>query len=92
MRMAAEGALNLLKVCEEVCGAQGKLHWNFLLIINFDLFYLTLKTVDLGAWRAKILEEIAAKDEDTHVEIGEVIQHVRPILSNIIFTYYLLQF
>jgi len=61
------------------------------LLISID-FILSLKTVDLGAWKAKILEEMAAKDEDTHVEIGEVIQHVRPILSNIIFTYYLLRF
>ena len=38
MRMAAEGALNLLKVCEEICGAQGKLHWNYSKSFRLNLF------------------------------------------------------
>ena len=50
--MAAEGSLNLLEVCEEICGTQ----------------------VDLSVWRSKIMEEMASKEDDTEVEVGEIVQ------------------
>lgn len=37
-----------------------------------------LVTVDLSGWRTKVMEEMAAKDDDVEMEVGEVIQVLPP--------------
>lgn len=77
MKMAAEGALSLLQVCEEICAKQGT-HTKHKQ--NTNSHSLSLSTVDLSSWRNKILEEMSDRDfsDDDKPTIDQVLTAPKP--------------